>query len=267
MSSSNVHDLARFEAEQISQARSFKSVYVYQAPIRIWHWVNALAFCVLAVTGWLIASPLPSPGGEASSHHMMGTLRYLHFSAGYIMAFGLLGRIYWAFVGNQFARELFWLPLFQLPYWKDLWSMLKWYAFASQSPHQYMGHNPLARLIMFSLFLCPTVLMVLTGFAMYAEGQGADTWFDGLFGWVTPLFGSSQDVHTWHHLGLWGAVTPRQLLQRPRPRRRGSGLPSPVLKLAWHGCTRTSSSSTSSASRRVRRSGGQRCTRPASGGA
>ena len=31
-----------------------------------------------------------------------------------------------------------------------------------------------------------------------------------------------------------GAVTPRQLLQRPRPRKRGSGLPSPVLKLAWH---------------------------------
>jgi hypothetical protein len=31
-----------------------------------------------------------------------------------------------------------------------------------------------------------------------------------------------------------GEVTPRQLLQRPRPRRRGSGLPSPVLKLAWH---------------------------------
>ena len=30
-----------------------------------------------------------------------------------------------------------------------------------------------------------------------------------------------------------GAVAPRQLLQRPRPRRRGSGLPSPVLKLAW----------------------------------
>jgi hypothetical protein len=28
-------------------------------------------------------------------------------------------------------------------------------------------------------------------------------------------------------------VTPRQLLQRPRPRKRGSGLPSPVLKFAW----------------------------------
>ena len=30
-----------------------------------------------------------------------------------------------------------------------------------------------------------------------------------------------------------GDATPRQLLQRPSPRRRGSGLPSPVLKLAW----------------------------------
>jgi hypothetical protein len=30
------------------------------------------------------------------------------------------------------------------------------------------------------------------------------------------------------------AAEARQLLQRPRPRRRASGLPSPVLKLAWH---------------------------------
>ena len=28
-------------------------------------------------------------------------------------------------------------------------------------------------------------------------------------------------------------MTPRQALQRPSPRSRGSGLPSPVLKLAW----------------------------------
>jgi hypothetical protein len=29
------------------------------------------------------------------------------------------------------------------------------------------------------------------------------------------------------------AVAPKQALQRPKPRKRGSGLPSPVLKLAW----------------------------------
>lgn len=30
-----------------------------------------------------------------------------------------------------------------------------------------------------------------------------------------------------------GTLTPRQVLHRPKPRNRGSGLPSPVLKLAW----------------------------------
>ena len=27
-----------------------------------------------------------------------------------------------------------------------------------------------------------------------------------MFGWVIPLFGQSQDVHTWHHLGLWAML-------------------------------------------------------------
>lgn len=195
-----------FEATQMAQARSFKSVYVYQAPIRIWHWVNALALCVLAVTGYLIGSPMASTSGDASAQYAMGWVRLLHFSAGYVMGIGLLGRLYWVFAGNRFAKELFWLPLFQLAYWRDVWAMLRWYGFMSRQPHQYMGHNPLARLIMFCGFLCPTVMMVLTGFALYAEGQGADTVFDALFGWVIPLFGQSQDVHTWHHLGMWALI-------------------------------------------------------------
>ena len=33
------------------------TVYVYEAPVRLWHWVNALAIVVLIVTGYLIASP------------------------------------------------------------------------------------------------------------------------------------------------------------------------------------------------------------------
>ncbi|KAF0136402.1 MAG: Ni/Fe-hydrogenase 1 B-type cytochrome subunit, partial [Rhodospirillaceae bacterium] len=24
-----------------------------------------------------------------------------------------------------------------------------------------------------------------------------------LFGWVIPLFGQSQDVHSWHRMGMW----------------------------------------------------------------
>ena len=196
-------DLTRLEDEQFARARSFKSVYVYQVPVRRWHWVNAAAFTVLALTGFLIASPLHSPGGEASDHFLMGYVRFAHFSAGYLLAIGLAGRTYWAFAGNPYAREMYWVPLFQLAYWKDAWAMVKWYAFATPRPGQYVGHNPLARLVMFCGFLVPAVFMVVTGFALYAEGQQTGGWFDALFGWVIPLFGQSQDVHTWHHLGMW----------------------------------------------------------------
>jgi Ni,Fe-hydrogenase I cytochrome b subunit len=47
-------------------------IYVYQAPVRIWHWLHAFSFLVLAVTGYLIAHPLPSPLGEASAHMAFG---------------------------------------------------------------------------------------------------------------------------------------------------------------------------------------------------
>ena len=34
-----------------------QSVYVYEAPVRIWHWVNAFAILTLALTGYFIGSP------------------------------------------------------------------------------------------------------------------------------------------------------------------------------------------------------------------
>ena len=40
-------------------------IYVYDAAVRIWHWVTALCIVALAVTGYFIASPPPSVGGEA----------------------------------------------------------------------------------------------------------------------------------------------------------------------------------------------------------
>jgi len=182
-------------------------VYVYEAPVRIWHWINALAIVVLAVTGYLIGSPLPTQPGEASANFLMGYIRFAHFAAGYVLAVGLLGRVYWAIVGNHHARELFWVPVFQRAYWLELWGMLKWYAFLAPRPGRFVGHNPLARFAMVFGYLLLTVFMILTGFALYGEGSQMGSWQERMFGWVIPLFGQSQDVHTWHHLGMWGLVT------------------------------------------------------------
>jgi Ni/Fe-hydrogenase 1 B-type cytochrome subunit len=195
----------QLDADELARGRVHRTVYVYQAPLRLWHWVNALAIVVLCVTGYFIGSPLPTQPGEASAHFLMGYIRFAHFSAGYVLAVALLGRIYWALVGNRHARELFWLPLTSRTYWKDMLGVIKWYAFLGRRPGPFVGHNPLSRLAMLG-FIVVLLFMIGTGFAMYGEGAQRGSWQSALFGWVIPLLGQSQDVHTWHHLGMWAMV-------------------------------------------------------------
>ena len=179
------------------------AVYVYQAPVRIWHWVNALSILVLALTGYLIGSPPPSMPGEASDHYLMGYIRFAHFSAAYVFAVGFLFRIYWAIVGNEHSRQLFTLPFWRGSFWRDLWHELRWYAFLEKEPKKYIGHNPLAHLFMVGVITVGGLVMVVTGFALYSEQTGLGSWQDRLFGWVIPLVGQSQDVRMWHHWGMW----------------------------------------------------------------
>ena len=205
-STQKLADATGIDTAAVEHGSTIKAVYVYEAPVRLWHWVNALAITVLAVTGYFIGSPLPTQPGEASANYLMGYIRFAHFASGYVLAVGLIGRIYWAFVGNHHARELFTLPILTPAYWREVIIMLKWYAFLIPQPSQYVGHNPMARLAMFCGYFLFSIFMVFTGFALYGEGAQAGSWQERLFGWVIPLFGQSQDVHTWHHLGMWGMV-------------------------------------------------------------
>ena len=200
-------DLSEDDLVQSPSGHSIKSVYVFEVPVRLWHWINALALTVLAVSGYFIGSPLPSLAGEASDHFLMGYIRFAHFASGYVLAVGLLGRIYWAFVGNYHAREMFWAPIFRPAFWAGVMGMIRWYTFTGPRPVRYTGHNPAARLAMIFVFLLTTVFMIFTGFALYSEGAQVGSWQDKLFGWVIPLFGQSQDVHTYHHLGMWVLIT------------------------------------------------------------
>ncbi len=184
-----------------------EKVYVYEAPLRLWHWVNAICIVLLCVTGYLIASPPPSVYGEASDHFILGNIRMVHFAAGQVLAVAFLGRIYWAFVGNYHARQIFLLPVWSGKWWGEVWHEIKWYAFAARRPKKYVGHNPLAQLAMFFLLIVPLVLQILTGFALYAEGAGTNSWMHAMFGWVFGLFGNNSfAVHTYHHLFMWFIV-------------------------------------------------------------
>ena len=44
-------DATGIDPGAIAQGASIKSVYVYEAPVRLWHWINAASITVLALTG------------------------------------------------------------------------------------------------------------------------------------------------------------------------------------------------------------------------
>ena len=179
-------------------------IYVYEIPVRVWHSLNALLVLALCVTGYLIASPLASVPGEASAHFLMGYIRFVHFAAGYLLAIALVFRLYWAFAGNEHARQLFLPPLLKAQFWQGVWHEVLWYAFLVKQPRKYIGHNPLAILFMHFVFVWGALFMIVTGFALYGEGAGQGSWQHQLFSsWVLPLFGDSQSLHSWHHLVMW----------------------------------------------------------------
>lgn len=196
------------DAADIASATRQTSVYVYEAPLRIWHWINALAILVLCLTGYFIGSPPPTMQiAEATHQFVFGYIRFAHFAAGMVLTIGFLGRIYWAIFGNHHARQLFYIPVWNSRWWKEVWFEIKWYLFLERAPKKYVGHNPLAQLAMFFFITLGVSFMIVTGLALYSEGLGHDSTLYKMFGWVFTLVGgNSHVVHTFHHLGMWWIV-------------------------------------------------------------
>ena len=97
-----------------------RTVYVYQAPVRIWHWVNALAMVVLFVTGYLIATPPASVDGRSQRAFPDGLYPLRPFRRRTDHGGLFLLRIYWAFVGNKHASQIFYVPFWRGDFWKGV---------------------------------------------------------------------------------------------------------------------------------------------------
>lgn len=193
--------------EDIRSIRRRTSVYVYEVPVRLWHWINAAAITVLIVTGYLIGRPPPSVEiAEATHQFLFGYIRFAHFAAAMIMTVAFFGRIYWAFVGNHHSRQLFMLPVWNRHWWSELFFELRWYLFLEKKPKKYVGHNPLAQLAMFFFMTLGITFMIVTGFALYAEGAGQGTFIDTIFGPVLGWVGNSQVLHSIHRLGMYAIL-------------------------------------------------------------
>ena len=178
-----------------------KLVYVWQLPVRIFHWLNVVAIFALCVTGFLIGNPPAiANSAEASFSYWFGIVRFIHFIAGFVFFFNFMMRIYWAFVGNKYARWRNYIPL-KKAQWKEIVSVLKVdILHLKNEPLDSIGHNSLALASYFGLFIA-FVVQSVTGFALYAAMS--DNWFSSLFAWASPMAGGDLPTRQVHHLFMW----------------------------------------------------------------
>jgi Ni/Fe-hydrogenase 1 B-type cytochrome subunit len=184
-------------------AGPLEPIYVYEAPVRLWHWLMMVAMMVLVPTGYLIGSPPPAIGGEPALHYFFGYIRMAHFIAAMVFAVTFAVRIYWAFVGNHSSRALFIVPVWRASWWRGLFSQTAYYLFLKNESKLWVGHNPLAQFAMFAMYALGALFIIITGLALYSEQWGWGTTPMNLMGWVFVLFGDPQTVRTLHHLAMW----------------------------------------------------------------
>ena len=182
----------------------YRWVYLWEWPIRAMHWTAAICIVVLTVTGLYIGKPYFMTSGEASSHFLMGWVRFLHFTAAAVLFMTGIVRVYWLFAGNRFERLLALFPI-RARDWVHMIQQVKFYLMIRpREAPQYLGHNPLQQLSYTGMYLV-TVVMVVTGLAMYGQSN-PDGIFYALFGWVGPLLGGLQVVRFVHHVLTWAFV-------------------------------------------------------------
>jgi cytochrome b len=153
---------------------NLKEYAVWDGSVRWFHWINVLAIIGLIAVGTVILN------GKAIGVSGEGKvlLKTIHVYIGYVFCLNLLWRLIVAFVsGNRFSR---WAAI--LPAGSGLSEYIEG-AKAGQPP-AYLGHNPVARL-MVSLLFATLLIMAITGIVL----AGTDVYmppFGAFFAdWVT----------------------------------------------------------------------------------
>lgn len=181
--------------------KNLRRVFVWELPVRYYHWLNALCILTLIGTGFIIGDP-PAilTGREAYQNYWFGTTRFIHFLAAYVFLFNFAFRIYWGFVGNQFASWRNFIPT-NKKFFSDMWMVMKTDIFMTKREEEKsIGHNRLAGAIYFLTFIAFGI-QCLTGFGLYAAMS--DWWLPNLFTWVAPLFGGDFMLRQIHHWAMW----------------------------------------------------------------
>jgi Ni/Fe-hydrogenase 1 B-type cytochrome subunit len=184
----------------LDKAATYQRLYVWEFPVRLYHWVNGLCVAVLIVTGYLIGNPLAiSYANEAYQQYWFGTVRFLHFVTAFVFFFNFLVRIYWGFVGNRYSRWNNFIPTTAAQF-REIIDILRVDVLQTRTGRISVGHNALAGLTYFLSFLV-FLFQAVTGFALYSSMSSS--LLPRCFEWIVPLLGGDFAVRQWHHMMMW----------------------------------------------------------------
>jgi len=125
---------------------TLKQYKVWDAPTRLFHWINVVSVLLLVLVGMLM---LYRKDLGIVSLDAKIAIKALHVVIGYIFALNLLFRLLWGFIGNRFAR---WSTILPGNGFGKTMS-----AYTASIKHgqrqQFLGHNPMGRLAVIAMML------------------------------------------------------------------------------------------------------------------
>jgi Ni/Fe-hydrogenase 1 B-type cytochrome subunit len=179
---------------EIERPHDRVAVYVWQAPVRLTHWVTAICIVTLSLTGGYIADPFLLPPGGA----VMSTVRMIHILTALTFLVSGVIRTSYLLVGNRFVRWPAFIPTSRKQF-TEFFRQAGFYGFVRSDIPKVLGHNQLAAAAYLALFAL-LLVEVVTGFAL--DGlMGADPG-STLFAWLRELLGP-QMLRLIHHLCMW----------------------------------------------------------------
>jgi Ni/Fe-hydrogenase 1 B-type cytochrome subunit len=184
--------------------KTLRRIYVWEWPVRFFHWINVVCLVLLCISGFIIGNP-PAIiiAKEATHSYWFGIVRFIHFAVSYIFLFNFIIRIYWSIVGNKYANWKELVPTSK-KFWTEMMKVIKIdILFMKGKESFHVGHNQLAGFSYFITFIL-LLLQVITGFGLYVAMS--DAWLPQLFSWVPYLFGGEFSLRLVHHICMWAFI-------------------------------------------------------------
>jgi Ni/Fe-hydrogenase 1 B-type cytochrome subunit len=172
--------------------------YVWEWPVRLTHWINAVSIVVLSLTGVYIGYPFIT--APATAAYVMGWARFIHYVFAYLFAIAMAARLVWFFAGNRHASWKAFVPWASVAGWRNIIGTFKFYVFLERRVPHAIGHNALAAMAYSGVFVL-FLLQIATGFALYGQFAPGGLW-DVLTGPLLLLVGN-QGMRLTHHMLMW----------------------------------------------------------------